>query len=748
MFLALGHAVYRFRWPIIGAWIVILAASILFTLNFSTPLAGASLTTPGMESEQAVKALRDELKLSPASVDVVFTDDKLTVDDAAYRQVVEQAASRIEAMPDVESVTSFYNTGATQLVSKDRHTTYASVGLKTNPADEAAFIEKLNANLEAGPPRAVLGGEMVIGGDMESVAKSDLFRAESFALPICLLVLLFIFGSVVAAGLPVAMGGITVAGTLAIIYLLARVTDVSVFAMNIVSMLGLGLGIDYSLLLVSRFREEMKRNHDVEHAITTTVATAGKTILFSGFIVFIGLAGLLFFPMMVFRSLAYGGMAVVVLSIIAAVTLVPAALSVLGNRLNALTIRRISHEDESWRRISRVVMKYPAVIFLVSLGIIGALSWPSLGMRFGLSSATALPRSAESRQAADLLSQEFSPGETSPVVVVLRSGENVLAADNVAAGYNLTRKLEADPRVERVEGLFNLDQRITLQQYQGLYGNPSMAPPQLQAAVTRMSSQHLTFLTVVSKYGPMEQETRQLVEDIRAAQPGGDLRMQVGGMTATSIDVDNALFSDFPLVIAVVVTATFFVLLVLLRSIILPVKAALMTGFSILASLGVLVLIFQDGNLADLLGFTPQGFIDSITPIMLFCVLFGLSMDYEVFLLTRIKEVWDRTGDNTLAISEGLERTGRIITSAAAVMVVVTGSFALTDLLHIKSIGLGAAVAILLDATIVRVLLVPSAMRLLGRVNWWSPLAVPKKEERVVGKRLVATRSFWSRWER
>lgn len=749
MFIALGRIVYRFRWPVIGAWVLLLAASVVFTLSFSKPLAGASLTTPDMESEQAIKALRQELQLSPNSVDVVFTDATLTVDDPAYRRVVEGTASRLAAMPEIEEVTTFYNTGASRLVSPDRHTTYATIALKTSPADEVAFIERLNANLEAGPPRAVLGGEMVIGNDMESVAKSDLFRAEAFALPISLLVLLFIFGSVVAAGLPVTMGGVAVAGTLAIIYLLARVTDVSVFAMNIVSMLGLGLGIDYSLLLVTRFREEMKHGQSVEGAVTTTVGTAGKTIFFSGFIVFIGLGGLLFFPVMVFRSLAYGGMAVVVLSAVAAITLVPAVLGVLGPRLNALSIRKIHHEDESWRRIARPVMKHPVIVFLLSLAVIAALSWPALGMRFGLSDATALPTSAQSRQAADLMREAFGRGENSPIVVVLQSRTAVLSADNVAAGYELTRKLETDPRVERVEGLFNLDPRITLQQYQMLYGNPSMIPtPQLKEAVDSMSSSHLTFLTVVSKYDPMQPESKQLVRDIRGMTAGGDLQLQVGGMTATSLDVDDSLFADFPLAIAVVVAATFVVLLVLLRSVVLPAKAALMSGLSILASLGVLVLVFQDGNLADLLGFTPQGFIDSITPIMLFSVLFGLSMDYEVFLLTRIKEVWDGTGDNTRAVSEGLERTGRIITSAAAVMVVVTGSFALTDLLHIKSIGLGAAVAILLDATLVRALLVPSAMRLLGRANWWAPSFMRHRKPRMAASVPAKPSIFWSKWER
>jgi putative drug exporter of the RND superfamily len=747
-FSALGHFVYRFRWLVIGLWIVILAASILFILNFSVPLAGASLTTPDMQSEKAVAALRQELPTSPASVDIVFSDEKLTVDDPAYQRVVESTAANVKAMPEVQSVSTFYSGGSPLVVSKDRHTTYATVDLKESPADEGAFIQRMKSQLVAGPPRAVLGGDMVMGNDMEEVAKTDLIRAESFAMPLSLLVLVFIFGSVVAASLPVAMGGVAIAGTLSILYLLGRITDVSVFSMNITSMLGLGLGIDYSLLLVSRFREEMRHCADVECAVKTTVSTAGKTIFFSGFIVFIGLAGLLFFPQMVFRSLAYGGMAVVLLSILAAVTLVPAVLSVLGPRLNALTIRKVKHEDETWHRLARVSVKHPVVVLILSLGAIIVLSWPVMGMKFGLSGATALPQSAQSRQAADLMTREFGAGATSPVVVVLQSQSNVLSADNVAAGYNLTKKLAADPRVERVQSLFNLNPQITLQQYQMMYANPDQIPtPEIRAAVSQMSSRHLTVINVTGKSDPMMPDAKQLVQEMRDTRPGGDLTVQVGGMTAASMDIDGTVFADFPLAIALVVGATFIVLLVLLRSIILPAKAAVMTAFSILASLGVLVLVFQDGNLANLLNFTPQGFVDTITPIMLFCVLFGLSMDYEVFLLTRIKEVWDRTGDNQLAISEGLERTGRIITSAAAVMVVVTGAFATTDLLHIKSIGMGAVIAIVLDATIVRVFLVPAVMRLLGRANWWAPRLIRKRVPQVETVGVVSPRSaFWSRW--
>lgn len=734
MFRAHGRFAYRFRWPIIGAWVLVLLASVLFVTQFPTQLKGAGFTSPDMESEQALRAMDKELHLPPTTVTVVFTDDRLTVDDDAFRQGVENTATHLKELDKVLEVRTFYDTMDPKLVSADRHTTYVDVPLAVNPDDPGPILSQLRGRLQAGPPKAILSGDIVVYSDMEEVAHRDLVRAETFALPISLVVLLVIFGTLVSAGLPVAMGGISVAATLALLYLLARITDVSVFSMNVASMLGVGLGIDYSLLLVSRFREELARTGNVGRAVTTTVSTAGKTVFFSGISVLIGLCGLFFFPFMIFRSLAYGGLLVVMLSVIAALTLVPATLGVLGPRINALALRRIHNgTDGFWHRLATQVMRHPVIVFVFTLAIITVLAYPILGVRFGMPGAEALPTDTSSRQGVDLLNAQFGAGEMSPIIVVLQSENNVLSPENTGAGYDLTQRLLADPRVKRVQGLFNLDPRITREQYQMLYSNLSLAPdPAIKAAVAKMSSDHLTILTIATKDQPMSDGSKQLVKDIRAMAPGGDLRLQVTGLAAISIDMDNRMFADFPLAIAAVFAATFVALLVLFRSVLLPLKAALMSGLSILAACGILVFVFQEGHLSSLLGFTSQGFLDSFVPIMLFCVLFGLSMDYEVFLLTRIKEIHDRTGDNTESVAEGLAWTGRIITSAAAVMVVVTGAFAATDLLTIKSIGLGAAAAILLDATIVRALLVPALMRLLGQWNWWAPSFLKEKGPKVI----------------
>ncbi|MDO8670277.1 MAG: MMPL family transporter, partial [Dehalococcoidia bacterium] len=511
----------------------------------------------------------------------------------------------------------------------------------------------------------------------------------------------------------------------AALYFLTHYIDLSIFAMNISTMLGLGLGIDYSLLLISRFREEIARDGDVLRSIETTVSKAGKAVFFSGAIVVIGLSGMLTFPFVALRSLAYGGMIVVSFSMLAALTLVPAALGVLGPRINRLAVRRNGATGGSggfWQRLAKTVMRHPVVVIAVVLAIVFTFASPLLRIELGTPDASVLPAELASRQGADLLKSEFGEGETSPILIVLGSDSDMLSPGNVGAAYDLTKKLEADSRVKRVDGLFNLDPRLTREQLVALYSGPRpIAVPALALAVDKMSTKNITYLSVVGKLPPMSKDARKLVSELRAMNPGGDLTIQVGGLTAIAIDMEKSLYADFPKAIAIVVAATFIALLILFRSVVLPLKAVVVNTLSIAASYGVLVFIFQDGNLSNLLHFTPQGHIDSTLPIMLFCILFGLSMDYEVFLLTRVKEAYDQTGNNEQAIVIGLERTGRIITSAAAVMVAVTLSFGMTDLIPIKAMGIGAAIAIALDATIVRALLVPATMRLLGEWNWWAP---------------------------
>jgi RND superfamily putative drug exporter len=385
-------------------------------------------------------------------------------------------------------------------------------------------------------------------------------------------------------------------------------------------------------------------------------------------------------------------------------------------------------------------MRRPVAVLLPTLGLLLLLGAPFLHVRFNAPDAAILPPNVPSRASFDLLRTEFGEGEFAPIVLAIRTNGPATSPANLVALYDYSRRLAADPRVSRVTGLVDVDPRLTLEQYQLLYGDPNGPRDRfVQEGLAATTRGDLTAFTIYTPYGPNRAEGRALVGELRRAgspvAPPDGMEVLVGGGAADVDDVVNRVAADFPRSALFIVVATYAVLFVLLRSVVLPLKALVMNTLSIVASFGALVWIFQDGNLSALLGFQPLGFVETTQPVILFCVLFGLSMDYEVFLLSRMKEVWDRTGDNTEAVARGLERSGRIVSSAALIVVVVAGSFAFADIVLIKALGIGVAVAVALDATVVRALLVPATMRLLGRWNWW----MPDRVERVIGSRLPAS---------
>ncbi|MGH2464305.1 MAG: MMPL family transporter, partial [Candidatus Limnocylindrales bacterium] len=512
--------------------------------------------------------------------------------------------------------------------------------------------------------------------------------------------------------------------------------EMSIFVLNLATLLGLGLGVDYSLLMTSRFREELHRglaagNPDeaVAAAVRVTVATAGRAVFFSGLTVLLGLLGLVLFEFTILRSVGIAGAIVVGVAVLAALTLLPAILSIIGPRLDRLAVRRVNagpSPNEPWARLARRVMRRPLLIFVPTLGLLLILGTPFLHVRLNAPDATILPDTVPSRVAFDRLDAAFGAGRFAPLELAIRTTGPATSPANVAALFDYSRRLAADPRVTAVGGYVDLDPRITVAQYQLLYGSPAGPPDRfVQATLAASTRGDLTTFTVTTPYGPNADQGRALVLDLRSgtgplAPPAGTTVLIAGG-AADVTDVVNRVAADFPRTALFILLATYLVLLVLLRSAVLPAKALIMNSLSILASFGALVWIFQDGNLSALLGFQPLGYVETTLPVILFCVLFGLSMDYEVFLLTRMKEAWDRTHDNTEAVAWGLERSGRIVTSAALIVVVVAGSFAFADVVLIKAVGLGVAIAVAIDATIVRALLVPATMRLLGVWNWWMP---------------------------
>jgi RND superfamily putative drug exporter len=745
MFYHLGRIATRFRWLIVGLWMVAIAVSLPFAPQASQVLHSGGFVSPDAESERALNLLVQKVHLNLTIVQVIFTSQDTTfgsADSPQFVQETQQALAKVRNWSEVSGIVSF--TDNPRQISLDRHAAYVNVLFKPDPDTAAKLLPDLEKRLQAVPHlKTTIGGGPVFYEDIQAVSERDLRRAEFLAIPFAIIALLLVFRSVVAAILPALVGGGAVVVSLALIFGLGHLTTLSIFVLNITTLFGLGLGVDYSLFMVSRFREELAHGRSVEEAVAISVATAGRAVTFSGLTVSIGLAGLVFFRINMLRSVGMAGVLVVILAILAAITLLPAALSIIGHKINAFPVRlpRLWHrkvrgttptlspaapsandQHGFWYRLSHVVMRYPIQVFVPVFLVLVALGLPFLGVRFSAPDASILPPDVPSRAAFDLLGKRFNDRESTPILLAVQTPGNVLTTANINNLYYYVQRIQADPRVARVDSIVSADPRFTLAQYEQVYTHPQqIADPYLSVFLKSSVSGNTTLILVISKYGMLDQRSQALVQTIRNTSPGSGITTLVDGSTAGDMDYVTSLYTDFPIAVAVVATTTYIVLLFLFRSLLLPLKAILMNTLSILASYGALVVIFQNGFLHQLLGFTPLGFVEASGPILLFCSLFGLSMDYEVFLLSRIQESFWQTGDNTRAVALGLQRSGGIITSAAVIVIVVSSCFATADMILVKALGLGMALAVVIDATLVRGLLVPATMRLLGNLNWWLP---------------------------
>ena len=734
----------------IGAWVLIVLCALPFAPQAPGALQAGGFDLPTLESARSRAALESELGAPPSALVLAISSTTLTPGTVEFETAAQRAVAGVASAPHV--VGSRSHLIAPTQISVEKKIVYDVILLDLKPDDSPAALEGIQSALVEvdGITVAIAGGPSFYA-DIQSVSETDLQRSELISLPLAAVVLLLVFGSAVAAGLPLAVGGATVIVALAAIFGVAQATRMSIFVLNLTTLLGLGLGVDYSLLLVSRFREELGRGAKLGDAVQRTVATAGRAVFFSGVTVMLGLAGLALFDFAILRSIGIAGAITVAIAVASSVTLMPAILSLLGTRVNRLAIRRLGsgkvNERGPWARLARAVMRRPVAVALPTLALLIALGTPWLGVRFNAPDGSILPERVPSRQALDALTDAFGEGSFSPMTAAVRTDGPVTSAANIKLLYDWVQALQADPRVARVDSIVSIDPRLTLTQYQLLYSSSSSdsaaggaagsaSPPDRYAAqiLSFTTAGDLTTVSITPTNGPNRPESRALVGELRAAHPGSigagtpsaitppaGLNALIGGGAAEIVDVVNTISGEFPRTAAVVILATLIILAVLLRSIVLPIKAVVMNMLSILASFGALVWIFQEGNLSAILGFAPLGFVETTIPVILFCVLFGLSMDYEVFLLTRMREIYDRTGDNTAAVAGGLERSGRIITSAALIVVVVAGSFVFAEIVLIKALGVGVAIAVALDATIVRALLVPATMRLFGKWNWWAP---------------------------
>src|SRR5947209_7148615 len=649
MFYHLDKIATRYRWLIVGFWMVVIAVSLPFAPRVSEVLHSGGFVSPDAESERAINLLAQKLHLDLTVVQVIFTSQNYTADSPQFVQQARVALAGVQRMPEVSGIVSFANNP--RQISLDRHAAYVNITLKADPDSAPKLLPELEHRIQPVPGlKASIGGGPVFYEDIQSVSESDLRRAEMLAFPFAIIALLLVFRSVVAAVLPALLGGCAVVVSLALIFGLGQVTTLSIFVLNITTLFGLGLGVDYSLFMVSRFREELARGRSVEEAIAITVATAGRAVTFSGLTVTIGLVGLIFFRVSFLRSVGMGGVLVVLLAVMAALTLLPAALAILGTRVNAFPVRLPRFRKRSaeqatargtvpdpagvhggfWYRLSHLVMRYPVRVLVPVLLLMISLGLPFAGVRFSAPDASILPSTVPSRAAYDLLNSRFNAQDTTPILLAVQTHGDVLTPDNIRNLYAYVQRIEVDPRVARVDSIVSADPRFTLDQYELLYAHTQLVTdPYLAAFLKTSVAGDTTMIQVISKFTMLDQHSLDLVQTIRNTPPGNGMTVLVDGGTAGNIDYVHTLYTDFPIAVLIVAITTYIVLLLFFRSLVLPLKAILMNTLSILASYGALVIIFQDGFLHQFLGFTPLQFVEASSPILLFCSLFGLSMRSE-----------------------------------------------------------------------------------------------------------------------
>ena len=731
-----GRLVHRARWTVLALSALSLCAS-LWVIHV-----GGRLDPPDIpadtESGRARRLLETALPGQPPSFGLIFSSETRQALDPAFRDEVERALAPLRRDPRVARVRTAYDPPGpvpvtVPLISRDGHRTLATVELRGTAAGFASLefsglppdlYPELRGLVRAETMDVVSVGNVALNHDFTEVARKDLGRVEVLILPAVAVLLLLVFGSVVAAALPLAVGALATTGAMAGTFVLARFVSVSIYAPNIVSMIGLGVAIDYSLFVVSRFREEIRERSPVE-ALARTVATAGRAILFSGLTVAIGLLGMLFLGLGNLGSMGWAGTSVVTLAVVYGLTTLPALLAVLDQRVNSLRVPFLRAEragDGLWHRLASAVMVHPWRVFVPVVGVLLLFGLPLLHLRVGSGDATSLPPEAESRRGDELLRREFPGGDVNRIVVVLDAGQaSPLEPARVAQTHAFSRWLAARPNVRHVDSFVDLHPSLDLGTYLQMAAlPPAQRPPELVEAFRQTLGEHVAMLNATTDFRPSSEEARTLVREIRRAHPPYDGAVLVTGQTAFDLDFIGLVVRHAPLAIGLVVVVTFVVLFLLFDSVLLPLKAIVMNLLSIAASFGALVWIFQDGHLATWLDFTP-GPIQTATPLIMFCLVFGLSMDYEILLLSRVREEYERSGDNAGAVVVGLERTGRLITGAAAIMAAVFFGFGLARSVVIQAVGIGIGVAVVVDATIVRALLVPATMRLMGRWNWWRP---------------------------
>ncbi|MFF5012312.1 MMPL family transporter [Streptomyces sp. NPDC001165] len=682
--------------------LVLTALAVLAGSGVADRLGSGGWEDPAAESTYATKALEREFPDSQPNLLLLVDSGHASVDDPAVAAQARDLAERLATEQGVTGVGSYWQSKSPALRAKDGHEALIAARITGDENAMGKTLDRIAPHYRGthGPVQVKVGGIVAVRHEMQTIIKEDLTRAEMIALPITLVLLVMVFGSAIAALLPLGIGIVAILGTNAVLRGLTSFTDVSVFALNLTTALGLGLAIDYALFIVRRYREELSTGADPLTAVSTTLRTAGRTVLFSALTVAVSLAAMMVFPQYFLRSFAYAGIAVVLLAAAAALILLPAALLLLGHRVNALDLRRLFRrgrepkaagtEGTAWARAATLVMRRAPLFALGTTALLVLLGLPFLGVKFGTADDRQLPSGAESHVVQQHIRDGF-PGTPGGGLEILAEGK---ATETQYADYK--QRVAALPEVVRVDG------------------------PLVKGDTA--------YFTVQPKGEAVDSAAQSLVGDLRSLKAPFDTK--VTGTAAVLVDSKHAIGEHLPWAGAFIAIVTLLLVFLLTGSVLIPLQAVVLNALSLTAMFGAVVWVFQDGHLSGALGFTSPGSIETTLPVLMFCVAFGLSMDYGVFLLSRIKEEYERTGDHNEAVRHGLQRTGGLITAAAVILAVVMVAIGTSRVTNTKMLGLGIALAVLMDAMVVRSLLVPAIMRLTGRATWWAPAPLRRFHQR------------------
>ncbi|MCZ8541227.1 MMPL family transporter [Psychrobacillus psychrodurans] len=694
----LSKIVTRHYKLILGIWLLLFALLAVLAIRLPGLLEGDGFSTDG-EHAEVMDELTKTFDFPAESLFVVF--------DQTSNSTIEQTLKEIEQLELAESIQSPLTDDS---LYKD-HVAYAMLHFDSD-ADMTSAVDDIREAID-GEQGVTLTGGAAINKDINSASQKDLASAEAIGLPIAIVVLLLAFGSVVAAFIPLAVGIVTVVSAFGVMTLFSEAMDLSIFVMNIIPMLGLALSIDFALLLINRYKEELA-NHSITEAVQTAIQTAGRSIIFSALCVFIGLGAMLVMQVEIFQNIALGGMLVVTIAVLSSVTLLPALLMLLKDRINKWTIIRVKPGATTrWRNFASFVMKRPVTLILVALIVLGIGIIPVKNMELTIPQVDSLPESYDSRQAYELMDKQFGLGEQSTVYMIAERPDGWDSTAGLEDIKNIEDKLLADNDVLSVDTIFTASEIPTVEQWE-----QSLSVPEVEVQLTPLMDtfvQDNKLLVPVSlNLNGSSNEAQDWVREWSEKELGVDFKL--GGQPKFNQEIFDEIFDKVGWLLAIILGSTFIILMIAFRSILIPLKAIIMNIIGLASTFGILVYIFQYGHFG-----IEETTIALIIPVIVFSLVFGLSMDYEVFLISRIQEEYLKHQNNTLATVDGLTSTSKIITSAALIMIVITGAFAFTDVMPVKQIGVGIAIAVAIDASIIRLLLVPSLMKLFGKWNWWLP---------------------------